>query len=139
MLFTKRADQIREVALTGAPISIEEFVAVARYDAKVRFTPEYKESVREGQQRLQRVLDSGKAVYGVNTGFGDNVRYRIGNDQLAQLQENILRSHACSTGRAMSRDEVRGNLIGSLVRAGYSYSGLRLADQRGPPMYRQAF
>lgn len=68
-------------------------------------------------------MDSGKAVYGVNTGFGDNVRYRIGDDQLAQLQENILRSHACSTGRAMSRDEVRGNLIGSLVRAGYSYSG----------------
>lgn len=126
MLLSMRAEQIKEVTLTGEPISIEEFVAVARYDAKVVFSPKYEECVRSGQQRLQRVLDSGKAVYGVNTGFGDNVRYRISDDKLSLLQQNILRSHACSVGHPMSRDEVRGNLIGSLVKAGYSCSGLRL-------------
>ena len=126
MLYKNRADQIKEVVLTGEATTLAEFVAVARYGAKVSFAPSYEEKVRKGQKKLQDILDSDKAVYAVNTGFGDNCRYRISNDELAKLQENILRSHAVSVGEAMPKEQVRGMLLTSLIKAGYGYSCLRL-------------
>ena len=125
MLYNNRADQINEITLTGEPISLAEFVAVARYGARVNLAPSYEATVRKGQKKLQDILDGDKAVYAVNTGFGDNVRYRIGNDELSQLQENILRSHAVSVGEAMPKEQVRGMLLTSLIKAGYGYSGMR--------------
>lgn len=127
MLFCDRADQIKEVVLTGHPLSLAEFVAVVRFGAKVSFAPSYEENVNKGQRKLQGILDSDKAVYAINTGFGDNCKIRISNDELAQLQENILRSHAVSVGDAMPEEQVRGMILTSLIKAGYGYSCMRLS------------
>ena len=75
--------------------------------------------------RLKRILDSGKPVYGVNTGFGDNVRYRISGEDLGRLQENILRSHTCGMGQAMPREQVRALFLMLLVKIGFGCSGVR--------------
>lgn len=45
-----------------------------------------------------RALEDGRAHYGINTGFGILANKRIGADQLAALQQNILLSHACGVG-----------------------------------------
>lgn len=126
MLYSDRASQIRTVTLTGQTVSLEEFVAVCRYDAAVHFSPAYEEGVQKGADRLKAILDSGKAVYGVNTGFGDNVRFRVADDELRQLQENIVRSHGCAMGTAMPRELVRAAMLALLIKIGYGCSGVRL-------------
>lgn len=126
MLYTDRADQIRRVVLTGNAVSLAEFAAVCRYDARVELSPQYEQAVRDGQAKLQAILEGGKAVYGVNTGFGDNVRFRIGNEDLSLLQENIVMSHACTVGKTMSRELVRAHLLALLIKLGFGCSGVRL-------------
>ncbi|MFN3305427.1 MAG: histidine ammonia-lyase [Roseateles sp.] len=64
-------------------------------------------------------------VYGVNTGFGKLASTRIAKDQLAQLQLNLIRSHAVGVGAPMSPEVVRlilATKAGSLARG---FSGVR--------------
>lgn len=51
-----------------------------------------------------RALEDGGAHYGINTGFGVLANQRIDADQLAELQQNILLSHACGVGEPVPRD-----------------------------------
>jgi histidine ammonia-lyase len=63
------------------------------------------EELRSGHEALDRsreivvrALSDGKAHYGINTGFGVLANKRIEPEQLADLQQNILLSHACGVG-----------------------------------------
>ncbi len=66
-----------------------------------------------------------ESVYGVNTGFGKLAQRRIPPEQLAQLQTNLVVSHACGVGPPLPPAIVRLVLalkINSLARG---YSGIR--------------
>lgn len=52
--------------------------------------------------------DQAPAVYGVNTGFGALAEVRISASQVAQLQRNLVRSHAAGVGAPLPRDATRG-------------------------------
>ena len=55
--------------------------------------------------------DAAPAVYGVNTGFGALAEVRISADQVARLQQNLVRSHAAGVGQPLPRDAVRGMML----------------------------
>ncbi|MEJ2384491.1 MAG: histidine ammonia-lyase [Xanthomonadales bacterium] len=56
------------------------------------------EAVAASRSVVLRALDDGRAHYGINTGFGSLANRRIGPEQLSELQQNILLSHACGVG-----------------------------------------
>lgn len=126
MLIKQDAQTIHTVVLDDCRNTIEEFVAVARYHAKVEFSQAYRDRVTASRKSLEATIASGVGVYGVNTGFGDNVRYRITEDEMVQLQENILRSHGCSVGRALSEEEARALMLMQLMSIGKGYSAVSL-------------
>lgn len=126
MLIKQDAQSIRTVVLDNCHNSIEEFVAIARYHAKVEFSEAYCDRVNASRKSLEKTIASGAGVYGVNTGFGDNVRFRISEDEMVQLQENILRSHGCSVGRALTEEEARAVMLMQLLSIGKGYSAVRL-------------
>jgi histidine ammonia-lyase len=56
-----------------------------------------------------RILDKKMAthsepIYGINTGFGSLCNVKISNENLSKLQENLVKSHACGTGRSAKRN-----------------------------------
>jgi len=55
-------------------------------------------AVDSSRQVVLRALEDGHAHYGINTGFGILANKRIDAGQLAELQRNILLSHACGVG-----------------------------------------
>ena len=126
MLIKQDAQTIHTLVLDDCRNTIEEFVAVARYHAKVEFSQGYRDRVTASRKSLEATIASGVGVYGVNTGFGDNVRYRITEDEMVQLQENILRSHGCSVGRALSEEEARALMLMQLMSIGKGYSAVSL-------------
>lgn len=126
MLIHQDAKNIHTVTLDDCRNSIEEFVAVARYHATLEFTEGFRERVRASRRSLETTIASGVGVYGVNTGLGDNVRYRISEDEMVQLQENILRSHGCSVGRILTEEEARALMLMQLMSIGKCYSAVRL-------------
>jgi histidine ammonia-lyase len=66
-------------------------------------------------------------VYGVNTGFGELKNRHIEPAHLADLQRNLLRSHAAGVGDPMPTDAVRTM---GLLRAGHSPSACPACAKR---------
>ncbi|MCB9228743.1 MAG: histidine ammonia-lyase [Deltaproteobacteria bacterium] len=67
------------------------------------------------------------SCYGINTGFGYLSDVRIGKDQLDQLQQNLIRSHACGVGSPVSPDIVRAMIILKMHHFAIGYSGISRA------------
>jgi histidine ammonia-lyase len=74
---------------------------------------------------VEAIVAKGDPAYGINTGFGLLAKKHIAPEQLAQLQRNLILSHAVGTGELLSDGVLRLILlmkIGSLARG---YSGVR--------------
>lgn len=83
--------------------------------------------VASGRRALERILATGKPVYGVNTGFGELASVRISRDRLATMQRNLVLSHACGVGEPLSEREARGILFLRVNELARGYSGVRPA------------
>ncbi len=90
----------------GAPLSLEDVVAVAR-GREVGLVPGAAERIRRARAVVEAKVASDEVVYGVTTGFGSLASVRIDPEQAAELQERIVRSHATAVGPLLSREETR--------------------------------
>jgi len=68
---------------------------------------------------------SEKRMYGINTGFGKLADTVIPLPQQAQLQKNLIRSHAVGWGEPLSREEARGLILLRAMSLSHGYSGAR--------------
>jgi histidine ammonia-lyase len=84
----------------------------------------------------QKITTENRAFYGINTGFGILCDVQISNTDLAQLQHNLLVSHACGMGTEVPTDVVKLMLLLKIQSLSYGYSGVQLATvQRLVDMY----
>jgi histidine ammonia-lyase len=113
------------VALDGKTLTPEDVCHVAREGAPVRVTDDARERVREARTRVDNVVESGEAVYGINTGFGELVDVRIPPDRVDELQTNLVRSHAAGAGRELDPPEVRAMMVTRINALVKGYSGVR--------------
>jgi histidine ammonia-lyase len=63
-------------------------------------------------------------IYGINTGFGSLCNV-ISNENLSKLQENLVKSHACGTGKK-PKEIVKLMLLLKIQSLGYGHSGIQL-------------
>jgi histidine ammonia-lyase len=113
------------VVLGANPIGIEQLESVARGGARASLSADARRAIARSRDRLASVLHDGEPHYGVNTGFGSFSRQRISAGDLADLQRNLVRSHAAGVGHPLPREVVRGMMLclaGSLSRG---HSGVR--------------
>ena len=73
---------------------------------------------------VDKIVTAGDAAYGINTGFGLLAQTRIPDDQLAQLQRNLLLSHAAGVGAALPDAVVRLILALKINALARGYSGI---------------
>ncbi|MGC4378519.1 histidine ammonia-lyase [Fictibacillus sp. Mic-4] len=118
--------KIKEVILGDKFISINEFVAVARYGARVTFSQNYCNRVIQSRNLIEKFLTENRKIYGVTTGFGENVSKIISPEQSETLQRNIVRSHAVSVGEPLKKEVVRASQLMMLQSFGQGYSGVSL-------------
>ena len=76
------------------------------------------------RDRSIRSSRRGDAAYGINTGFGLLAQTRIPDDQLAQLQRNLLLSHAAGVGAPLPDAVVRLILALKINALARGYSGI---------------
>ncbi|HET9354554.1 MAG TPA: histidine ammonia-lyase [Sphingomicrobium sp.] len=74
---------------------------------------------------VERIVESGETVYGINTGFGLLANSRIPVDRLAELQRNLILSHSCGLGEPLDRHVVRLMIVLKLLGLGRGFSGVR--------------
>ena len=88
--------------------------------------PDARRAIAESQEFINEVVSHGDTVYGVNTGFGQLASVRIGDDELALLQENLVRSHAVGVGEDLDDDIVRLIMLMKVIALAEGFSGVRL-------------
>jgi histidine ammonia-lyase len=82
----------------------------------------------------QKMQENDTLYYGINTGFGYLQNVRVDNNQLEQLQENLIKSHACGMGEEVPDTIVKLMLLLKIKSLSYGHSGvqtktvLRLVD-----------
>ena len=65
-------------------------------------------------------------IYGINTGFGSLCNVKISHENLSQLQENLVKSHACGTGDEVPLEIVKIMLLLKIQSLSYGHSGVQL-------------
>src|SRR3954463_9151580 len=102
--------------------TLELLEAVARGAAPPAPTPDDLARIHAARRVIDDALAHGTAVYGVTTGFGHLESVRIAPADAAQLQVNLVRSHAVGAGAPLPTDVVRGMmlLLGASLRRGHS-------------------
>jgi histidine ammonia-lyase len=111
--------------LDGRSLTLEQFLAVVRKGCGVSILPEAIAAVAASRRAVERVVASGRPVYGVTTGAGALSDRTIPPDRARALQLSLVRSHASGAGPPLARDIVRGLLLlrlNSLLRGA---SGVR--------------
>jgi histidine ammonia-lyase len=102
------------IELSGHDLAIDDVERVAVGGATAQLGGQALEQIAASRALIDRVVADGTPSYGVNTGFGRFVDVQIAPDQAAQLQLNLLRSHACGVGDPFPDEIVRA---ATLLRA----------------------
>jgi histidine ammonia-lyase len=74
---------------------------------------------------VEKIVASGRTVYGVNTGFGLLAQTRIPDDRLLDLQRNLILSHSCGVGARLERRIVRLAMALKAIGLARGHSGVR--------------
>jgi histidine ammonia-lyase len=96
-----------------------------------------RDAIKQSHAYLRdRLKLSDAPIYGVNTGFGALHDRSIPKDQLAQLQKNLVMSHACGSGEPVPADIVRAMLVLKVQNMAFGHSAVAPATvQRLIDMY----
>ncbi len=109
-------------------LTIDQVVQVARYGTKVQITNQERvlQKINQSCDYIAKAVASGKAIYGVTSGFGGMANVVISPEHSQELQNNLMSYHKVGAGERLSLADVRA---GMLLRANshlYGASGIRL-------------
>ncbi|MEG0642103.1 MAG: histidine ammonia-lyase [Romboutsia sp.] len=115
------------IYLDGNSLTIEEVVKICRFDEKVELTKEAIEAINKSRELVERLLDEGRVIYGINTGFGKFSDIAISPDELEDLQENLILSDAVGIGKPFDTEIARAIMLLRVNALAKGYSGIRLS------------
>ena len=113
------------VSIDGKSLTLEQMARVALDRKPVELAKEARSRVLASREVIDRALDSNLPIYGVTTGFGKLSDIRIPHEEIFQLQQNLLRSHACGVGDPLPESEVRAAILLRANSLAKGYSGVR--------------
>src|SRR5947209_667628 len=113
------------IEIDGNKLTLEQLAAVSHGDEQVTIAPEAIERIDTSRKTVEEILSSGRAVYGINTGFGKLVDVRIPPDELRQLQINLVRSHCCGVGDPLDEATTRAMMLLRANVLAKGFSGVR--------------
>src|SRR5712671_8067301 len=99
------------IALSGNDLTFEQLYGVALRGEGVSLAASAMERMNASRAVVERLVASGAAAYGINTGFGKLASVRISTEQVRQLQVNLVRSHCCGVGEPLSKSETRAIMV----------------------------
>ncbi|MDQ0779951.1 phenylalanine ammonia-lyase [Streptomyces aurantiacus] len=114
-MFTTTAREqsyLLQVSLDGRRLSLDDIAGVARHPGSrvVTLAPEAERALAGSNALKHSLIDSGAALYGVTTGFGDSSGRQISKRRTASMQDNLLRFLTAGVGPLADDDVVRATM-----------------------------
>lgn len=111
--------------ITNKDIRLEDLKNFLNEEHKIELALEAKEKVERNRTFLEKKMaEPGARFYGINTGFGALCDVEIPADQLKQLQENLVMSHACGMGDEVKPEVVKLMMLLKMKGLSKGYSGI---------------
>jgi histidine ammonia-lyase len=114
------------IVIGDHPLGLAEIRAALAGPVAVHLSEAARIRILRSAETVHRLLASGEAIYGVNTGFGKLAKTRIAAADLGRLQINIVRSHAAGVGDPLSPGVTRLILLLKLAALSQGASGISL-------------
>ena len=102
------------IEIDGFNLNLEKYQDIVLNKKRVGISDKARTNIQKSRVSLEKLIASGKNIYGVNTGFGSLLNRKIRPEEERQLQVNLIRSHSAGFGKPLSEEKVRGIM---LVRA----------------------
>src|SRR5213595_1138128 len=112
--------------LNGQTLTLAQIATVALGDTPVKVSSSACPRILASRKVIEDIVARDAVVYGVSTGFGKLSDVRIPRGELAQLQLNLVRSHACGIGNPLSEPEVRAMILLRANVLALGFSGIRI-------------
>ncbi|MFN7119370.1 MAG: histidine ammonia-lyase [Saprospiraceae bacterium] len=113
--------------ISPAYLDWEQLKSIDSAAPTLALSDESKHRILHSREFLEAKLrESDELFYGINTGFGALCNVRISKDQIADLQLNLVQSHACGMGDEVPLEVIRWMLFLKIQNLAYGYSGVRL-------------
>lgn len=113
--------------LTGTNLTLEDLALIAKAkpgQIQLQIDPAAWDKMKKSREVVLNIVQKGKPVYGINTGFGALASKQIAVEDLEQLQYNLIRSHCTGVGRPFSREITRGIMLARVNCLIQGYSGV---------------
>ena len=114
-----------EFGLNGQDLTFDMLAEAFQRPLDVKIDDEALARVAKCRAYVDQIVGGEAAVYGVNTGFGNLCTKRIQRDQVEQLQENLILSHAVGVGHSTPDELVRLMMLFKIHALCRGFSGVR--------------
>ncbi|CZF86627.1 histidine ammonia-lyase [Grimontia marina] len=118
---------MNKLTLIPGALTLKDLRLVSREPTQVKFAEGVAETMQESVDTVASVLEEGRVVYGINTGFGLLANTRIELEDLETLQRSIVLSHAAGIGEFMDDATVRLMMVLKISSLARGYSGIRFS------------
>ena len=109
-------------------LTIDDLEWIISDNIKVELAPEAKERIQKCRDYLDRKMETQQEpIYGITTGFGSLCERTVTNEDLSTLQENLVKSHACSVGEEVMPLIVKLMFLLKAHALSLGYSGVQVA------------
>jgi histidine ammonia-lyase len=105
---------MKHFELNGTNLTINELAYISKAkpgEIKLSISPDALKKMHSSRKVVLDIVDKGKPVYGINTGFGALASKQINKEDLSQLQYNLIRSHCTGVGKPFSKEITRAIML----------------------------
>jgi histidine ammonia-lyase len=114
------------IVLDGTGLTIDKLVKIARHNEPVELSREAISRINLCRAMLEKKIEAGEIMYGVNTGIGEFSEVVLDDDQVKQFQKYLIYNHAAGIGDPAPLEYVRGAMAARINVHAHGNSGCRL-------------
>lgn len=103
-----------------------DVIEIAANPKNAKLDKKSKQQILNSQKNVQKIVESDRCVYGINTGFGPLCDVKISADETAKLQYNLIISHAVGVGKPIAKDLSKFMMISKIHALSKGFSGVSL-------------
>src|SRR3989339_679830 len=114
------------ITINGQSLTIEKLVSIARHNEKVELDNSSIQKINSCRAMLEKKIDAGEIMYGVNTGIGEFSEIVLTDEQIKDFQKYLIYNHSAGIGEPVPVEYVRGAMAGRINVHAHGNSGCRL-------------
>lgn len=100
------------IELNGKNLTIENIKKIARDKEKISISDSSNYNLKKSREFLERKINSGEIMYGINTGIGEFSETRLADEKMKEFQKYLVYNHSAGIGEPMPIEYSRAALAG---------------------------